>query len=239
MKDFACIVVHGFAGGLYEIEYLVNQLNCSGIDTFPVILAGHGIGQTKKELSEYTYKQWVSSARIQIEEIAEKYKNFVFIGFSMGGLVCVNLVNEFNVVGFVTINTPIYFWDVKLIAGNIISGFRTKNFERIQYYIKSSKKSSIKAMINFLKILITSKKLFSNVCCKTLILQCLDDDTVKNKSAEYISNKIGEIAVAKYYENGGHLVLLSENRNAVCQDIANFLFNIMGCYHYDMPTKKL
>jgi len=221
------IIIHGFAGGIYEIEPLYDFLRGKGLNAHSILLAGHG--GTRRDLSRVSYGDWIRSAVDQVNEILKEYggeTGINLIGFSMGGLICANLTDFFDVEKIVFVNTPYYFWDLKKIAKNIFYDVRHKTYANINRYAESTLKSSPKALINFTRILRRTKAKFSSVCVKRanpLILQCLDDDTVKSKSAEYIKNAIGESARVIYYETGGHLVFLSETRGQACNDVYEYL----------------
>ena len=221
------IIIHGFAGGFQEIEPLYDFLSAKGLNVHSILLAGHG--GTRKELKSFSYSDWINSAVKQVKNIKKKYDGETeinLIGFSMGGLICANLTDFFDVQKIAFVNTPFYFWDLKLITKNIFSDVKHKEYTNINRYVNSTLKSPAKAMINFLRILRQTKEKFSSVCIKRanpIILQCIDDDTVQSKSAEIIKDKIGESAKIIYYETGGHLIFLSETCEQVCNDIYEYL----------------
>lgn len=223
------IIIHGFAGGLYEIKPLYKFLRSKNLTAYMVLLAGHG--GARKDLSAYSYADWIDSASEQIKKIIKSYgakteTEINLIGFSMGGLICANLTDFFNVKKIVFVNTPVYYWNIKQIAKNIIRDIKHKEYSHINHYIKSAANSPVKALLNFTKILRRTKRRFSSACVKRadpLILQCLDDDTVQIRSAGFIKNEIGASSKVIYYKTGGHLVFLSETSNQICSDIYDYL----------------
>jgi len=223
------IIIHGFAGGFYEIEPLYSYLQSKKFKVHSVILAGHG--GTRRELSLFSCDDWIDSAIRQIKIIQKNYRKKVglnLIGFSMGGLICANLTEFFHVKKIVFINTPVYYWDIKQIAKNIIYDIKHRTFTHIDYYVKSTFKSPPNALVNFMKILQRTKNKFSSSAIKEanpLILQCLDDDTVHNRSANYIKNEIGASAKLKYYSTGGHQVFSSKTSDRICDDVYKYLDN--------------
>jgi len=226
-SDKIYIIIHGFAGGFYEIEPLYDFLRAKDLNVRSILLAGHG--GTRRDLSSAKYADWIKSAVGQVKDISAEYAGepeINLIGFSMGGLVCANLTDFFDSKKIVFVNTPVYFWDFKQITKNIVSDVKQKKYTHIKRYVKSTFNIPVTAMLNFTKILSKTKAKFSSACVKRanpLILQCLDDDTVKSKSAGFIKDQIGESAKLIYYETGGHLVLLSETAGQVCEDIYEYL----------------
>ena len=226
------IIIHGFAGGLYETEPLYDFLRSKKLNVHSILLAGHG--GTRRDLSNFSHDDWISSAVEQVKSIIKKYYGGIneteidinLIGFSMGGLICAHLTDYFNVNKIVFANTPVYYWNLKQIAGNIIADIKSKDFKNLKHYIKSTVNSPIGALLSFLRILNLTKKKFSSVCVKRanpLILQCLDDDTVQSRSADFIKSEIGASAKIIYYKTGGHLVFLCETANQACNDIYDYL----------------
>ena len=65
--------------------------------------------------------------------------------------------------------------------------------------------------------------MFAGINCSTLILQTLDDDTVNNKSANYIFNAVKSKKMLIKYDEGGHLFFYSETATDIFLDIKKFL----------------
>jgi carboxylesterase len=187
------------------------------------LLAGHG--GTKKELGKSNYIDWIRSANQSFEKAKSEYDSITLIGFSMGGLICTYLANQSKIDRLVLINTPVYFWNIKVILKSIFYDIKHRQFDNIRYYGKSAFGTPIRSGIQFLKILTKSKKLFQNIECPTLIIQCINDESVKPKSAAFIESKIKSNAKVKYYEGGCHQVFskATECREIVCNDILCFI----------------
>ncbi|MDR0914458.1 MAG: alpha/beta fold hydrolase [Oscillospiraceae bacterium] len=219
-NNTACVIIHGYAGGTFEVEYLCDYLKSNGINAFLVKLAGHGA--TAAELAKTDETQWLASAKEQIEEIYKNNSRLILIGFSMGGLISANLVNEFKAVKMVTINTPYFVFSLK----NIIKTFFSKSVplkQRLRFYSMSIKKTTPKSNADFLRLLKSTRKIFAEIKCPVMIVQTEDDTTSRPKSALRIAAKVGAGAKVKYYPVGEHLVLLSEAKDDVCKDILSFV----------------
>ena len=72
-------------------------------------------GQTERrfDLRKARYTDWISSAERGLLDLTSRCRSVYIIGFSMGGLIAFNLALKHPVAGIVTINTPIYYWDVR------------------------------------------------------------------------------------------------------------------------------
>ena len=217
-----CVIIHGFGGTTKEVQYLCDFLSTRGIVTHTVSLAGHG--GTKKDLSATSHLEWIQSAEKAVAKLAPQKVDL--IGFSMGGLICAHLAGASHVDKLVFVNTPIYFWNIKVILSDIIGGIFRRQFERIAYYTKSVSRVSIKSSLDFLRILSSSKKKFAHICKPSLVIQSKNDETVWPSSAEYIRRKIGKPTRLKYYGGGHHQLfsdMAAEFRDPACEDIYRFL----------------
>jgi carboxylesterase len=153
--------VHGFNGNIDEIGYLDEYLREKGLDTHTVLLDGHG--STKAALRKSSHTSWIGSVEPVITELARKYKRVNLIGFSMGGLISVCLASLPGVDKIVLINTPIYFWNLKIILSDIIKGIFNRDFEKIAYYKKSVATVSAKSGIDFLRMLAKAKRRLGDI----------------------------------------------------------------------------
>jgi len=222
MKQNIYLLIHGFNGNPDELGYLNKYLREKGLDTRTVLLEGHG--DTKKALRKSSHTSWIGSAERIIAELTQEYEYITLIGFSMGGLICANLASMPGIDKIIFINTPIYFWNLKIILGDVVKGLFNRSFVKISYYKKSVFGVSIKSSIDFLRILAKSKRKLKDIQNQSLIIQCKNDESVHFKSAKYIKNKIGGNAELRYYDGGCHQVFDDAGlRDLVCDDIYEFI----------------
>lgn len=221
-KDTGCLIIHGFGGNVGEVEYLADYLQSKGYNVLCPSLKGHT--DRRKDLAGVIYTDWIKSAEEGLIKIMEKSKKVFIVGFSMGGLIGLNLCEKYDIDGLVTLNTPIYYWDIKNIFSNIISDFKTGSFENVKRYLLSSRKFPIAALYNFRRLLSITKPKIGKIQCPILIAQANDDDTVRRTSAEYIFTRVGsKKKEIKYYDNSGHLILTSLAAKKVSEDVEAFL----------------
>ena len=228
MKDndkLGCLIIHGFGGGIYEIKSLDDYLIEHGYITSCPRLKGHT--GNYRDMKSTDYKDWIASAEEELILLMKKTQNIVIVGFSMGGLIAVNLASKYDIKAIVTINTPIYYWNLNRVFLNIYDDFRNKEFFNCKRYINAKKASPIISMINFLRLLNNTKPKLSNIKCPFLIMQTKDDDTTRLKSTDYIYDNISsEDKTIKLYDKGGHLVLGGQYKEKVILDIEEFIRNI-------------
>lgn len=210
------LLIHGFAGDVDEVGPLRDYLNEKGFLVECPLLPGHG--GTKKELSKSTCSDWIASVERSYLDLSKKCKKVIVVGFSMGGLLAINLWN-YGFDGMVTINTPVYYWNPRIIAVNLMTDF--KKYGR--KYIRVSTDKPLAAMLEFQKLLTKTKPMFENITCRTMVIQVLDDDTVHYKSADYLYKKICADKSLYKLPCGGHMILHSKSKDEVCKAIENFI----------------
>lgn len=217
-----CLVIHGFGGNVDEVSLLVDLLKQKGFKISCPMLKGH-TGR-RRDLGEADYTEWIESAEDALIKLKSDCSHIILIGFSMGGLIAVNLSLKYYVDGVVTLNMPIYYWDVKKILLNIREDIRTRDFSNTRRYIESSLDKPVSALINFRILLGKTKKLIRYLDMPLFIAQALEDDTVRCKSARYIyNNAASKSKVLKYYENSGHLICQSSACKKLAADIIEFI----------------
>jgi carboxylesterase len=217
-----CIVIHGFGGSIYEVEPLAEYLVNKGFEVSCPQLKGHT--GNRQDMKKATYEDWISSAEEELLRLKEKTNDIAIIGFSMGGLIGVNLACKHDIKALVTINTPIYYWNLKRVLLNLLEDIKNRKADNLQRYMRARKNSPIPAMHNFLLLLNQTKPLLCKVKCNALITQAKDDDTVRIRSVDYLSEHLSsEHKEIKYYSNGGHQILRSQSADNVISDVTAFL----------------
>lgn len=218
-KDTGILIFHGFGGETEDIRMLAESLTACGYTVEAPLLSGHG--STKKDLADTTYLDWITSAEQAYIRIAAKSNRIIAVGFSMGGLLTVNLWN-YGFAGIITVNTPVYYWNFRNIVMNLLSDFRG-NFHK---YLKAANCSPFASLVEFQKLLFHTKPMFSNITSRALIIQAMDDDTVHHRSADYIYGKLcGEKSLYRVID-GGHMLFRSQRGPEICGVIENFVQKI-------------
>lgn len=227
-----CLIIHGFAGNLKEIELLENYLSQKGYITLCPKLPGHT--ENKKDLLKADYKQWINTVKEAYEQLSQKCDLIVLIGFSMGGLLNIQCLTELangkisnakmEKTLLITLNTPIFHWDFKIIVANLLHDIKSKKFENFRFYLEVSFRIPILALLQFKSLLINTKPLLKNITCPIFVVQGMLDDTVQKRSAYYIYNKVNSnIKQIKFYENSVHQICRGLDKEILFEDIYKFI----------------
>jgi len=217
MPDKGVLLIHGFAGGRYEVRPLGEHLLRSGYDVVMPRLSGHE--DTRAALSRAKYGDWIASGVQAYEDLARRCGDITVIGFSMGGLIAVQLYQQHRFDRLVTVNTPVYVWNIPRAARNLRSDF----LAHARRYLANGAKMSMAATAQFLRLLSATKPLFQSVQCPCLIFQAQDDDTVHPRSAEFIRDSAGGESRLVRIASGGHHILLTDGIGEVAPRIVEFI----------------
>ena len=221
-KNEACLLIHGFTGGPFEVMPLADYLIENGYHVSVPTLPGHA--DNYKELGQVTYQDWITSAEVDLVELLGKYQRVNIIGFSMGGLLGINLAHRYKINSLVTLSTPVYVLDFKKIIENIYIGLKNKDYRRIEKYAANLINVPLKAVLNFKLMLKETKPLISKINTPLLVIQGLKDDTVKPKSAEYIYNNAASLSKQIHYlPESSHLVCLDGEKEIVFELVGEFI----------------
>lgn len=221
-KKMKCLIIHGFGGGVHEVKPLAEYLIGLGYDVVCPILKGHSA--TRKDMNRATYTNWIDSAERELLRLKEIGDEILLIGFSMGGLIAFNLACKHNIKVIVTINTPIFYWNIYQVFLNLVDDMKNKQCNHIKRYLQAKNNSPFLAMIQFLLLLHQTKPKLEKINCPILIIQAEDDDTVRRKSVDYINKHVSsDRKKIRYFHEGGHLILLSPMAEQVLLCIGDFI----------------
>ena len=221
-QKVGCLVIHGFGGSLREVKPLKEALEEHGYITKCPTLKGHT--GNKEDLKTVTYNDWINSAEEELICLKEECDEVFIAGFSMGGLIGMQLALKYEVDGLITINTPIYYWDVKKIMANIVHDIKSRDYSNIRRYLKPSNRLPIKALWNFQKLLTRTKAIVPLIKVPMMVAQAIDDDVVQHRSAGYLYRNVGsDNKQLATYARGGHVILLSDMCGAITKDVLTFL----------------
>lgn len=217
--DIGVLLIHGFAGNRKEVYPLYKYLIKRGFCVLMPQLKGHG--GTRKDLAKYKYTDWINCCEADLKYLTNNFNKVIAIGFSMGGLIGINLYHKYKIDGLIFINTPVRCWNFKKIFKNLKFDFK---YYAKRYFNECINKP-IRALLEFLKILCKTKAYIDGILCNVLVVQLADDDTVKPNSADYIYSRVGGIKEIKKYDIGGHIPFYTSTAEQIFNDIYRFIRN--------------
>ncbi|WP_273483448.1 alpha/beta hydrolase [Desulforamulus ruminis] len=223
LEKKACLILHGFTGGPFEVLPLAEHLKSLGYTVAVPILAGHG--DLPASLGPVSYQDWLASAERPLKHLLAAYPKVMVIGFSMGGLIGIHLARKYPIQALVTLSAPIYILNMKRIAQNILLSVKNKDSRRrIRKYPGNLMRTPLRSVLHFKLLLARTKPLIPGITVPLLVVQGLKDDTVKPRSADYIYRRAGSSQKQVHYlPESGHLICCDGEASEVCRLVQDFL----------------
>ncbi|GAA0311563.1 esterase/lipase [Gracilibacillus halotolerans] len=228
----ACLLIHGFTGGPYEVEPLDKYLREHTdwrIET--VCLPGHGLGEEGKglDLAGVSHKVWIKTAEEAFLHIREKEETIYLIGFSMGGMIASYLAAKYQVEKLVLLSASRKFFSIPRMSMDIANFAwkavrRTLNTDPVfANYRRKFGLVPFSASVEFLKCMKFTKPYLKKIKTPVFIVQGIQDGMVPYKSVHYLDKEIPAKTEVVYFYNSKHLILLGEDKDLVIQAVFSFL----------------
>ncbi len=215
------LLIHGFGGGPHELEPLSRRLAGLGYRAVSITLKGHG--GNRRALSAAVRRDWIEAAERELARLREDGPAVV-IGFSMGGLIALRLYQSRPFDGLVTINTPVWYWNLPQILRNLVA----RPSVSLRYYLRESVNKPVRALVEFQRLLRESRSLPERVFCPALVCQTLDDDTTQPRSADFLASRLAGLVKLRHYDRGGHNAICSDSSEQIVTDIIQFVNDLWG-----------
>jgi len=227
----AVLIIHGFAGGVYDAESIQYKLNPNWeLDVYNFTLPGHERNLTH----DVTYHEWLDSVDEHIEYLIKAgYRSIYVIGHSMGGLLATHAAVKYKEVKKLVLAAPAFQYldeDDKLIdkvdsliknGPNIVKAYKGKEI------ISRILKVSIPMLLEFTKLVSQSQDLPSKLNTPTLIIQGKDDDIVPVTSSEYVFDRAKGKKWLIYVDEVNHEIFKSSKQDIINTEIEKFLTDII------------
>lgn len=112
----ACLLIHGYLGGPFEVEPLAAVAEGLGLPARVVTLPGHA--STVDEFRSASFTDWADHAEKEYDRLVADYDRVVVMGFSLGGALALHLAEERSPAAVVALAAPVFpraAWPVQLL----------------------------------------------------------------------------------------------------------------------------
>lgn len=230
----AVLIIHGFAGGVYDQEYLSTRLEINRkLDVYTFTLPGHAGDKEKK----VTYKDWIKKSE-EITEFLIKngYREIYLIGHSMGGVIATYIASKYREVKKLVLAAPAFeitgHMEDKWNIGDILKGV-PKIIE--QYGFKVVKDRMTKVPVNYYGEFLKLTKKYGNVSKKitipTLLIWGREDNIVPLESSKNLINNLATTKLKSLIINDStHDIFCEPGKVEVTKYIENFFMKTNFLY---------
>ncbi len=221
----AVLVIHGFCGGLWENEYLVNYLQqYKKLDVYAYTLPGH----QKDFLTNINYQEWIESTEFHLMELTKRYKKIILIGHSMGGVIASFLATKYKIHKLILLAPAFEYLNFQMNKEDLknlkILAKEKNNYVIYKDFATKLIRYSPLVLNEFRKLVKTYKPCISNVNCETLIIHGDIDELVKIEASTYAYNNINSNKkYLKIIKNVRHRMFYSDKKDIICDLIYKFI----------------
>ncbi len=229
MRKFrtAVLLVHGFAGGVYDAEYLDHRLELiSKYDVYTFTLPGHD-GDTSKKI---TAASWIKKAESEVEFLINNgYKKIYVIGHSMGGVIATYLASKYKEIKKLVLVAPAFHfisYEGDKIKPLSALSKTPKLIEQYGIKLLTSRMTKLpaNAITEFINLVKKYQKIPQKVTIPTLILQGTSDNVVPPTTPEYVYSNLSSKRKKIIYLKGiTHDVFRESKKKEACDIIKSFL----------------
>lgn len=223
----AVLIVHGFAGGTYDQEYLSNHLEISPkLDVYTYTLPGHD----KVINNKSTMEEWINKSEEEVEFLINNgYKTIYVIGHSMGGVIASHLASKYKQIKKVVLVAPAFkYLNFNDGDSKILNVLKTTP-GLLNQYGKDEVASRVvklpaRTIKEFMKLVDKYQDTLNTIDKPCLIVQGEKDKIVPKETAKYVFNKLyTEDKKIVYLRNTTHDVFREGKKEAITKVIEKFL----------------
>ena len=223
----AVLIIHGFAGGVYDQESLQYKLNPNWkLDVYNFTLPGHECNLTR----DVKYEEWIKSVDDHIEYLINQgYHSIYVVGHSMGGVLATHAAIKYKEIKKVVLVAPAFQYldaenkilnkvDAIVKNGvNIVKAYKAKEI------ISRILKVSVPLLFEFAKLVDSSQDLPQELNKPVLLVQGTSDDIVPQTSSEFVYDSAKGPKWLIYLDGISHEVFNSEKADIVNDEVEKFL----------------
>lgn len=231
----AVLLLHSFTSNTVDVKKLGSFLNREGYTCFAPLYKGHG--HSAEHLILSTPSDWQKSAEEGYNFLkSEGYQHIAVIGVSLGGLLALNISQNMNVTGIVTMSVP-YKGEVYSLKKRVLNYAKNymqlqgKGNQQISEELNQLTAYSTNSLLQFKQFIDSTMEGLSQLEKPISILYGELDEPLYRDSAKYIFAKVSSSHKSiKGYLNSKHLMTLGQDRDIIHSDILTFLEGLQWQY---------
>lgn len=228
-NEIGCLLIHGFSSTPAEVRELGEKLKTFGYTVYGVKLAGHGT--TVEDFETSKYSDWIDSVTDAYNKLKKSCSKVCVIGHSMGGVLALNIAENYSVDKLVLLAPALITKDKAAIFVPFLKYF----MKYTQWPPMERPKEEIKYLLGYNKIplacihelsklqTITRRKL-SNIDSKMLIIHSKNDNSISKKGIEIINKRVASREIKNVCLNKcAHNITIECEKETVFEEVLQFL----------------
>ncbi len=231
--DTACLFIHGFTASpseVYPVARLVYEM--TGCTVSGPLLPGHGT--SPQDMNQTGWQDWFARVEQEIDYLQRKHTRVFVAGLSMGGLLSLHAASKKRgLQGVIVINTPIFTSSPWLIAIapflQYVRPYYPKKMDKAAEELQKQGRFAypvmpVKAFINMGQLRKIVVQEIPNLNIPILLLQSSQDESVDNRSAQFIKDKAVQAKVRLIeLRESGHIATMGQEKLIIAEEIAKFM----------------
>lgn len=244
-----CLLIHGFGDTAALMEPMGSHLGNQGITTKGITLPGHG--STLEDFTTISNQKLLAQVELEYDNFRKTCESVIVVGFSMGGLLALQLATLRDVEGIVTICAPIFPRGGSLgerairigarvgatFGANIPKlGFNSLSDKTLSHYQIEHKSYPSRSVLRLIEMMVSTRNSIKRVNAPLLVVQSRQDDVIWKKSGQYVFDSVGsQEKKLIQLENSRHKAPIDKDRHVLFEEVSRFA---IGCKRGSKATSK-
>lgn len=225
----AVLLLHGYTGNSADVRMLGRFLEKKGYTSHAPIYRGHD--QPPETLIKSTPDEWwedVLDAYHHLEALG--YKEIAAAGLSLGGVLGLKLAYSTKLKAVIPMCTPMFFDNQTQLTKGFelyakeykqLDGKDETTAEKEVEELMQNSETSFSRLGSFIQDV---KREIDTIYTPTMVVQAKKDEMINTDSADYIYEHVeADHKRIQWYEEAGHVITLSKEKDQLHQDIYDFL----------------
>ncbi|GIP37331.1 carboxylesterase [Paenibacillus sp. J31TS4] len=213
----ACLLLHGFTGGPYEVQPLAKELMLHGYAVRTPRLPGHD--ERLVGLRTVHRREWLDAVMKEGRRLEQQYGTFDLVGFSMGGLLAAYAANRLRVRRLVLLGTPIVYVSPTRFVRAAVERWRGASFSKLPV----KERTPAHAVVQFLRLAKELRPQLSRIRQPVLVVQGKTDPIVHPISGRLLYHWLPGDKELLYLPRSGHLLCLDQEAELLFHQVKVFL----------------
>ena len=231
-----CLLVHGFGDTAALMEPMGTYLSAQGMSTKGITLPGHGT--SLDDFAGISNQQLLGMVEKEYTQLKQSCESVVTVGFSMGGLLALQLATMRDLEGIVTICAPAFprggyagEKTIKFVAkfgaafgANIPKlGMTSLSDKTLSEYLVGYKSYPARSVLRLIELMETTRAVLRRVKAPILVVQSRRDDVIWKNSGEFILDSVrSKKKNLVRLENSRHKAPLDRDRRILFEEVIKF-----------------